>query len=282
MGCRRAARARSGRRGRRTGSGRRPRRSGLARRGDGADDAARRHRAGRSSRRPAGDPVRPPRCGAARRSCHVDGGPVGRRDPRRAPVRAWRLRHEGRRRVDPGRRPVARGQRRHGPALRRAAGRARPVRGGRRPGHPGGDPRRRDRRPRDHHGAVGARCRRRPRRGDHVPADRPRPRRPRLATPRGSLRARQAVRALEGARGGRGAPQRGRDRSADDRPRAAVPDDHRDRRGWGVGVDGAGPRDRGRPLWRPARPVRPPTPRPSCGRASRPRAPADDFLRDHP
>ena len=61
---------------------------------------------------------------------------------------------------------------------------------------------------------------------------------------------------LAGARGRRDAPQRGRDRPADDRPRAAVPDDHRHRGRRRVGVDRARPGHRRRPLRRPARPVR--------------------------
>ena len=70
-------------------------------------------------------------------------------------------------------------------------------------------------------GAVGARHRGRARRRDHVPADRPWPRGPRLAAARGRLGARQAVRALESARGGREPPEHGRDRPVDDGPRAA-------------------------------------------------------------
>ena len=58
-----------------------------------------------------------------------------------------------------------------------------------------------------------------------------------------------------GARGGRGAPERGGDRSADDRARPALPDDRRHGRGRGVGVDGHGPGRRGGPLRRAARPV---------------------------
>ena len=138
---------------------------------------------------------------------------------------------------------------------RRADRRARPVRGGRRAGHARGDPGRRDRRPGDHPGAVEPRHRRRPRRRHHVPADRPGPGRPRLAAPRRRLRARQAVRPLRGARGRRDAPERRRDRSADDGARAAVSDDHRDRGGRGVGVDRAGPGHRRRPLRRAARAV---------------------------
>ncbi len=95
-----------------------------------------------------------------------------------------------------------------------------------------------------------------PCRRHHVPADRARPRGPRLAAARGRLGARQAVRAVAGARGGRDAPQRGRDRSADDRPRAAVPDDHRDRGGRRMGVDRPRSGQRRRALRRAARAVR--------------------------
>ena len=68
----------------------------------------------------------------------------------------------------------------------------------------------------------------------------------------------------QGARGRRDAPQRRRDRPADDRARAAVPDDHRDRVGRGVGIDRARPGHRRRSLRRAARPVARPTPRRSC------------------
>ena len=129
----------------------------------------------------------------------------------------------------------------------------RPVRGGRRAGDPGRDPCRRDRRPRDHPGAVQSRCRRRSCRGDHVPVDRSGPGRARIAAPRRRLGARQAVRAQPGARGGRGPPQRGRDGPADDRARPAVSDDHRHRRRRGVGVDRPRPGHRRRPLRGPAR-----------------------------
>ncbi len=63
-------------------------------------------------------------------------------------------------------------------------------------------------------GAVQPRCRRRPRRRHHVPAHRSGPRGARVAASRGRLRARQAVRPDPGARGRRGAPERGRDGSA--------------------------------------------------------------------
>ncbi len=186
----------------------------------------------------------------------MDGRSVGRRGPRRTALRPRRLRHEGWRGGDPGRGPGAWWHGRPGRARGRAARRARPVRGGRRAGDARRDPRRRDGRPRDHPGAVGARHRGRPRRRHHVPADRPGPRGPRLAAARGRLGARQAVRALDGARGRRDPSQRGRDRSADDRAGAAVPDDHRDRRRWRMGLDRARPGDGRRPLRRPARPDR--------------------------
>ena len=85
-----------------------PRRPGLAGRGDAADGAAGRDRAGRARRRTAARPVGAPRCRPAGRPGHLDGRPVGRRDPRRRAVRPRRLRHEGRRGVDPGGGPGAR------------------------------------------------------------------------------------------------------------------------------------------------------------------------------
>ena len=69
----------------------------------------------------------------------------------------------------------------------------RAVRGGRRPGHAGGDPGRRHRRPVRHPGAVVAGRRRRPRRRDHVPADRPGSGRAREPPDRGRVRARQPL-----------------------------------------------------------------------------------------
>ena len=185
--------------------------------------------------------------------------------------------------VDPRRGPGARARAGDLDAARRRADRrARPVRGGRRAGDAGRDPGRRDRRPGDHHRAVQPRCRRRPRRRDHVPADRARAGGPRLAAARGRLRARQAVRARPGARGRRDAAQRGRDRPADDRARPAVPDDHRHRRGRGVGLDRARPGHRRRPLRRPARPVRGRGRGRAAGARSPPPAPPTTFLRDHP
>ena len=130
-------------------------------------------------------------------SGHLDVVPPG--DPATWTVDPWggeirdgalygrgRLRHEGRRRVDPGRGPGARRGGRPRPARRRADRRLRAVRGGRRAGDAGGDPGRRQRRPRDHHRAVEPRRRRRPRRRDHVPADRARVARP---MPRSGARA---------------------------------------------------------------------------------------------
>ena len=167
------------------------------------------------------------------------------------------------------------------PARRRTHRRVRPVRGGRRPGHARRDPRRRHGRPRDHHRAVEPRRRRRPRRRDHVPPDRAGSRGPRVAATRGRLRARQPVHPEPGARRRRDPAQRGRDRPADDRPRAAVPDDHRHRRGRGVGVDRARPDHRGRALRRPARPVGGGRRGGAAGCVAAACA-ADPFLRDHP
>ena len=178
---------------------------------------------------------------------------MGRRDPRWRGLWTRRLRHEGRRGVDPRGDPGARRERGPGASRRGAARRVRAVRGGRRAGDARGHPCRRDRRPGDHPGAVQPRCRRRPCRRDHVPVDRSGPRRPRIPASGGRLGPRQAVRAGQGARGRRDAPQRGRDRPADDRARAALPDDHRHRRRRGVGVDRAGPRHRRWSLRCPAR-----------------------------
>ena len=159
---------------------------------------------------------------------------------------------------------------------------ARPVRGGRRAGDAGRDPGRRDRRPRDHHRAVEPRRRRRPCRRDHVPADRSGPGGPRVAAARGRLGARQPVRRSAAAlEADETAPQRGRDRPADDRARAAVPDDHRHRRGRGVGLDRARPGHRRRPLRRPARPVGGGRRGGAAGGIAAACA-ADPFLRDHP
>ena len=243
------------------------------------------HRAGRAGRVVGGSS-----CRATWTSCRpgdpgdLDRRPVGRRGPRRPAVRPRRLRHEGRRRRDPRRGP---GARRRAATLDRLGGEllvvARPVRGGRRPGHARRDPGRR--RPATwrsspepsnldivvaHAGAITFRL--------TVPG----PRGPRLAAARGRLRARQPVTSCAGARGRRDAPERGRDRPADDRPRPAVPDDRRDRRGRRVGIDRARPGRRRRPLRRPARPDRRPTRRPSCGAAIAAACAADAFLRDHP
>ena len=131
-----------------------------------------------------------------------------------------------------------------GRARRGAGRRLRPVRGGRRPGDarrdPGGDHRGHG----GHHGADGSRDRRRPRRRAHVPAHRPGAGGPRLDAARGGVGARQADGPRPRARGRRGGPERGRDRSAHDRARAAVPDDRRDgeRRRLGVDGDGSGRR----------------------------------------
>ena len=159
-------------------------------------------RAGRDDG-PTTHPVGSPRRRAAGRPRYVDGRSVGRRRPRRCVVRPRRVRHEGRRGVHPGRRPGAGSGGRPRPSGGCADGRPRTVRGGRRAGHPGGHPGRRQRRSRDHHRAVEPRRRRRPRRRDHLPPDRARSCRPRVAASRGDLGARQAVRAEPGARGGR-------------------------------------------------------------------------------
>ena len=72
--------------------------------------------------------------------------------------------------------------------------------------------------------------------------------------PRGRVGARQPVHAAPRARGRRDRPQRRRDRPADDGARAAVPDDRRQGRGRGVGLDGPRPGRRRGPLRREAGP----------------------------
>ena len=78
------------------------------------------------------------------------------------------------------------------------------------------------------------------------------------------------------------APERRGDRPAHDGPRPAVPDDRRQGRRGGLGVDGHRPgRGRGA-LRRPARPDAGATRRRTCGVAIDAACAADPFLRDHP
>ena len=184
--------------------------------------------------------------------------------------------------VDPGRAPGDRRDRRRGTARGRRAVRERALGGGWRPGDARGDPGRLHGRHGDHHRADRPRGRHRPCRRDHVPTRRPGPGGPRVAADGGRLRARQAGLSRGGPGGRRGTAQRGRDGSAHDRARPAVPHDrrHGPRRATGRRRSSTGSSPRAATASGSARP--PARPRPSCGLVIEAACAADPFLRDHP